>query len=506
MLGTTGASTGEGTDDVSEIIGELARVSDAFEQPTLSLLSQRQAPVVVAILNTCFSREVRMVPTARLHIFVEGLLAEMATSGLADVPSGSGREVCLRWTRAQWLIRSTASDGNEVYSLTSHAQQSLDFIANLRQERTGLSEHRIANIVATARRINRESNPDRQSRIEMLEAEITQLAVERDRLESGGEIKAMSEDRMLEGFGELLSLVAQLPSDFKRVEEAFRTERSEILEDFRAERRVPGEVIDRYLERVDQLITATPEGRAFEGAFALLRDDDLLGQLRHDVNALIEQGEAFLLERDRLELRGIVPLMRQGLDSVLDQRSRITDVLRTYITTRDATKDRELDHVLRALDGAVTKWLATAGPRETVPVKLLPGELDIEHLRERFYDPADDVRVPEIAEDDDGAPEGLSLEELRRFGGPRMAELHAALEAAKDRDGEWSLGELFSELPEEVRRPVDVLGLLHLAINSDELATTDDVEIYVATRPDGSTRKFHVPLLAPGSAPEEDEL
>jgi len=490
---------------VSEIRGELARVSGAFEQPTLSLLSQRQAPVVVAVLNTCFSREMRLVPTARLHILVEDLLAEIATSGISDVPSGTGREVCLRWTNSQWLIRSTASDGSEVYSLTSHAQQALDFIANLRQERTGLSEHRIANIVATARRINRESNPDRQSRISILDAEITQLTVERDRLEAGGEVAAMTEDRMIEGFGELLSLVSQLPADFKRVEEAFRMVRGEILDDFRAERRVPGEVIDRYLQRIDQLITATPEGRAFDGAFALLRDDDLLGQLRKDVGALIEQGESFLMDNDRQGLRGIVPLMRQGLDAVLDQRSRITEVLRAYITTRDAAKDRELDRVLRSLEGATSLWLAMAGPRETVPVALLSGEMSLEHLRERFYDPADDVPLAEIPDDqDEEIPIGLSLEELKRYGGPRMAELHTALEGAKGRAGDWSLGELFSELPDELRRPVDVLGLLHLATNSEELMRTADVETYFAIRPDGSTRMFQVPLFLPGSAPEEE--
>lgn len=506
MLGETRASSGEGTDKVSHITGELVRVSAAFEQPTLSLLNQRQAPVVVAILNACFSRETRSVPTARLHVQVEGLIAEMATSGLADVPSGSGRDVCLRWTKAQWLIRSTASDGSEVYSLTSHAQQSLDFIANLRQERTGLSEHRIANIVATARRINRESNPDRQSRIAILDAEITQLMVERDRLEAGGDIQAMTEDRMLEGFDELLSLVSQLPSDFTRVEEAFRQVRGEILEDFRAERRVPGEVIDRYLERVDQLITATPEGRAFEGAFALLRDDDLLDQLRKDVGALIEQGESFLMDRDRQELRGIVPLLRQGLDSVLDQRSRITDVLRTYITTRDAAKDRELDRVLRSLEGAVSAWLATAGVRETAGVSLLPDELDITHLRERLHDPSDDVPLPQIHAADEERPDGLSLDELRRFGGPRMAELHAALEDAKGRAGGWSLGALFSELPDELRRPVDVLGLLHLATNSDELTRTEQSETYFTIRPDGSTRTLNVPQFAPDNGPDEEEL
>ena len=203
---------------------------------------------------------------------------------------------------------------------------------------------------------------------------------------------------MLEGFGELLSLVSQLPSDFKRVEEAFRTVRGGILDDFRAERRLPGEVIDRYLDRIDHLITATPEGRAFDGALALLRDDDLLGQLREDVSALIEQGESFLLDHDRQGLRGIVPLMRQGLAAVLDQRSRITDVLRTYITTRDAAKDRELDRVLRSLEGAVSTWLSIAGPRETVPMNLLPGEVRLEHLRERFYDPSDDVPLAGIPE------------------------------------------------------------------------------------------------------------
>ncbi|MHC2998808.1 DUF3375 domain-containing protein [Microbacterium sp. HJ5] len=493
---------------MTEIVGEFARVTEAFSQPTLALLYQRQAPVVVAILSICFSREVRTVPTARLHLQVEAAVADIATSGHADeLPIGTGREMCLRWTNSRWLIRSTDPEGSEAYSLTSHAQQALDFITTLRQERTGLSEHRIANIVATARRINRESNPDPESRIAILDAEITQLTVERDRLKAGGEVTPMSEDRLIEGFDELLSLVAQLPSDFKRVEEAFRSVRGEILEDFRAERRVPGEVIDRYLERIDTLITATAEGRAFDGAFALLRDDDLLSQLREDIATLIEQGESFLVDRDRDDLRAIVPLMRRGLDSVLDQRSRITEVLRTYITTRDATKDRELDRVLRSLEAATSAWLAVAGPNERVYVPLLPGQIEVAHLKERFYDPSDDAALPQLHDSDgDDRPEGLSLEQLRTYGGPRMAELHAALPAAETLPEKWSLGQLFAELPPELRRPVDALGLLHLAINHDGLARTQDTELYVAIRPDGSTRVFDVPVLAPGQAAEEEAL
>ncbi len=93
---------------MSEVRGEFACVAEAFGQPTLSLLNQKQAPVIVAILNSCFTREMRLVPTARLHVQVESMLAEMATSGATDdLRAGTGREVCQRWTKARWLIRRT---------------------------------------------------------------------------------------------------------------------------------------------------------------------------------------------------------------------------------------------------------------------------------------------------------------------------------------------------------------------------------------------------------------
>src|SRR3546814_8450751 len=92
-----------------------------------------------------------------------------------------------------------------------------------------------------------------------------------------------TDDYTVTGFSELLSLISALPSDFARVEERFSEIRTGILASFRAEDRPAGQVIDDYLARADALTTATQEGRAFEGAFALLRDDGLVGQLREDL-------------------------------------------------------------------------------------------------------------------------------------------------------------------------------------------------------------------------------
>jgi hypothetical protein len=480
---------------MSEIAGELVRVKGAFAQPTLTLLHQRQAPVVITIFRAAFGRNNKPIPTARLHAQVEEHLASIRMTGETEVPTGNGRDLCHRWMRGQWLVRSLDEAGHEVYTLTSHAQQALELVKNLARDRATLSEHRIATILGSVRRFNAEANPDRTSRVTILNAEIARLQAERDRLVDGAELVSATEDYMLEGFTELLSLISALPSDFARVEERFATIRTEILAAFRAEDRPAGDVIDDYLARADALMTATHEGRAFEGAFALLRDDALVTQLREDLTALLDHplSDGILSDADRAELQGTVRLVRDGLDRVLAQRSRVTATLKEYIVSHDAARDRELEQTLRQVESELMSWMATTGPRATHDVPLLPARAGVDHLRERFHDPADDVLPERIsaAAPDDAPP--VSLEALLAQGGPRLSQLRRRLdEALSSLLPAGSLGELFDRLEPSLRRPVEIFGLLHLAADRD-WGSESELERFDALRPDGTRRSFAVP-------------
>ena len=499
---------------MSDIAAELARVQGAFAQPTLTLLHQRQAPVVITIFRQAFGRDNRPIPTARLHALVDGYLAGLRQSGVAegsgaeehdDVPAGTGRDLCQRWMRGQWLVRSLDETDQEVYTLTWHAQQALELVKTLSRDRATLSEHRISTIVTSVRRFNAEANPDRAARVGILNTEIARLTAERDRLVDGAEMPAPTEDYMAEGFTELLSLVAALPSDFARVEERFAQIRGEILAAFRAEDRPAGDVIDDYLARADALMTATAEGRAFEGAFALLRDDALVSQLRDDLTALLDHPSAdrILGDADRAELRGTVKLVREGLDRVLSQRSKVTAALKDYIVSHDGARDRELEQTLRQIESELVTWMATSGPRATLEVPVLPARAGVDHLRERFYDPADDLGPERLAdtEPDTTAP---PLAELRAQGGPSIPELRRRLAEALSGGGEGSLGEVFAGLDDELRRPVEILGLLHLAAQS-ELPAAGGTEPYLTVRPDGTERTFAVPrVLVSATDAQED--
>ena len=321
---------------------------------------------------------------------------------------------------------------------------------------------------------------------------------------------------MLDGYANLIDLIGQLPSDFKRVEESVLGMHRQIISDFRGEDRPIGEVLDEYLAKTDELTTLTPEGRAFEGAFTLLRDEALLLDLKTDLQTILDHPFALALTvGEQRDFRGTVTIIRRGIDDVLAQRSRLTGTLRDHIVNHDIVRDRELDSTLRRINQQLAKWMERAGPRTTVPVLMTPAHIEVEHLRERFWDPANEIPPPALEDVSETAPAPPNLEDIRTQGGPSLQRLRQTLIeklASGDND---TVGEMFNTLPDDLRRPVEILGLLHLLAPDDPIpnASADEhlrpaeadnavdlsaasaatAEAFDAIRPDGTRRQFLVP-------------
>ena len=156
---------------MSDIVAELVRVRDAFDKPTLRLLDRKWAPLVLAVFRTTFTRDQRTVPAERLHQQVDNYLDELRLAG-KPVPDGTGRALCMQWLGHNWLVRTRDDDGAEHYSLTSHALEALDLVQSLTRDRTLISESRIHTILDVVRRFATEANPDRQARLDRLDAQI----------------------------------------------------------------------------------------------------------------------------------------------------------------------------------------------------------------------------------------------------------------------------------------------------------------------------------------------
>src|SRR5690606_41227741 len=168
-----------------------------------------------------------------------------------------------------------------------HALAAMQRPEGLSRDRALLSESRLTTILDAVHRWAVEADPDETPRIAALDAEIARLTAERERIAAGGAIAAADDERMQEGYSDLVDLIDQLPGDFRRVEEALDRIHEQMVRDFRADERPKGEVLGEYLAASAHLASQTREGRAFEGALTVLSDENLLEAFRDDLRSIM---------------------------------------------------------------------------------------------------------------------------------------------------------------------------------------------------------------------------
>lgn len=478
---------------MSTVVRDLQRARTAYGKPTLKLLNQRNAPFILAIFSTLLPAEQTRLPAEQFHIKVATCL-ELLREHDPAAPDEPARQLCRDWVKSQWLWRASNDAGEEEYGLTSHAREALEYVNQVSGPRSMFGESRIRTILNAAQHCATLANPDPTARIRRLEEQIAQAQAEIDRINAGEAVPEASHDQILDAYLNLAQLLAALPADFARVSEAVKVIHRSIVAELREETRTSGEVIDGYLARADKLDQGSLEGRAFRGAVELLRDQRLLAELRADIDAILaHEFVTTLNDSERQALRQTVNGIRRGMATVTAERARLSASLSRNIKRWDIARDRELDEVLQDIRRALPAWVARTGPRTRVTtLDLEMGKPDVGHLRMRMHDPANQAPPAPLAVPV-SVVDGDLWEQARQQGGPDLPELRRQVATATPGT---TAATVFNSLPEQLRRPVEVLGLLHAAADRDApYQPQRQTQEYLTQRPDGTTRTFTGPTL-----------
>jgi hypothetical protein len=502
--------------------GALARSRGAFGAPALALLHRKEGPLVVALLSLIFTPGRATVATEQMHVEVDDLLAEARAAGHDDVPDEPARALCSRWVAGRWLVRSLDDSGAEQYQLSSHAAEAMGFVERTQGTRTLVSESRIRTLMVALEHLARDAQPDRESQQAALREqvarardEIAQAEAELARLEAGGPVAEVPRDRLVEQFDNVQALVRELPADFARVAESIAELQRTIVTGLRQDERATGEVLGDYLDASDSLMQRTAEGRAFSGAMALLRDPHLLAQVDERVRAVLAHPFAEDLPVERRDaVQALYSQLLTAVDSVLDAQARASRTITQQLKVHNPLRDRELDIALREATAAMADWFPSSGRTARVEPLRWFERARLGRFRSQLHDlrpdtPPEALGATGFADDEAGA-DG-ALDDLLGMGGPRYAEQTAHAARVLRERGTATADEVFALAPPELRRPVELLGYLELAVPGVLTEVLGDGDVppsrlgrVTAVRADGSTRDLVVPRV-PVAVPDDGD-
>ena len=460
----------------------------------------------LAWFSTIFTRTRTQVPLDEFHTGLEDVLARLRVEGTALREDWSARNYADDWVARRFLSRPRA-DGVFVYELTGTAARFLAFLDGFNPGRTSLNTSRLSTLLGRIESLAQETDPDKETRISQLQAEIAQREAQIKSLENAEEAPTLDVEHAVEAAHDVLDLAASLPQDFRRMrdglEEMLHGLRQEIIDSNATKGITMGEVLE-----ADRRLRSTPEGRTYESFTAFLNDDDQQARLRSGITEVLSRDFTDHLDgEDRQTLYRLVPEMRAQAAEINTMYGRLSESLHTYVQSDEYRESVQLRQAIRAAEAALHQ-----GPRARKWAAVLPAPALFSSQFEstaatRLYDPDKHQPPARLA-----APAVFSPQDVKRS--PKTAKadhtaIRSAIARARARSGTDAVtpGQAFDLLPAAEQHINSLRALLHEALNSGTGFSTDTVESITFTQIDGTRRTAYIPtggLTKTSAASESD--
>src|SRR5699024_944409 len=218
----------------------------------------------------------RRLPAPELSAAAEADLPAVREAGF-DRPR-SGQAYCTDWIRNGYLVRRPSpTGGEETVEPAEGLLSAIGFTTGLGSGAGAVTASRLTTLSAQIRALARDSDPGAESRLRALHAERAEIDRQIAAVESG-DYPVLGGTAAHERVGEILSLAAEVPSDFARVraelEDLNRQLRARILDESEDRTDTLGEVF-----RGVDVIGRSEAGRSFTGFYDLIIDPELSARL-----------------------------------------------------------------------------------------------------------------------------------------------------------------------------------------------------------------------------------
>ncbi len=311
------------------------------EHEAWQLLRSDNAPHTLAFVADLFDEETE-VPFARARAALDAELESSRENGVWETDVSA--LVYLRhWIDAGWL---RLFDDN--LCKTDACEIALRFATSLDQRETHATASHLRIVQDAARDLALSLSTDVEERLSALHAQQAKIQRHIDDL-NAGVMHQLDDTEATERVRELYQLAAVLTGDFRRLEDEIR-ELDQATRVGMIESDNRGEVLERLMDE-ETLLAESEAGRAFQGFFDLLMDQNRSVELREQLRAILASDAAARLKPS--QYRYLSQLMRElsrESDRVFQVRRRTEESLRLFIERGALQENRVVDELLGRLE------------------------------------------------------------------------------------------------------------------------------------------------------------
>lgn len=356
--------------------------------PAWRLLVADHAPLLVSFLHRTFIvPNVRTLSRDELVSKLEDQLFALREQEGPDAFPRSAAQYLDEWASDDhgWL-RKYYPAGEDVphFDLTSGTEKAIEWLASLRQRQFVGTESRLLTVFQLLEDLVAQTQTRPELRIAELERKRAELTAEIERVRQG-ELDVLDDTQVKDRFQQAATTARGLLSDFREVEENFRSLDRGVRERIATWEGSKAELLEEIFGRRDQ-INDSDQGRTFRAFWDFLMSPARQERLTELLRAAFALQPVQALAPDRRLLRIHYDWLQAG---EVAQRTvaRLSEQLRRYLDDQAWLEDRRVMQLIRSLEQHALALRDAAPQGEVIGLDAPSAELELPMDRPLFLPP-----------------------------------------------------------------------------------------------------------------------
>ncbi|MEM1124562.1 MAG: DUF3375 domain-containing protein, partial [Bacteroidota bacterium] len=332
--------------------------------PSVELLKWRHRDLIIQFFIRAFKQEKNSLTSENVHLQLADFLEfkELEQDEDHDIQRGDtyedkAKKYIRKWADNGFLTNYRDERGTIYYELSAHTNKTLDWLASLKKKEFVGAESKFKDIYNQLKELVEYTDENVKTRLRILKKRRKELDQQIKQLEKGKAVPLFQDYQVIEKYQRLNQSAKELLSDFKEVEDNFKTITKEIYQKHANTDLNKGDVLGFTFDALDEL-RDSHQGRSFYAFWRFLMDRDLQEEwkgLSGQLYQTLAEKEVAAPDKFLKNMKGHLYVAGQKVSRANDKMAdKLSRIIRENNINRKAALDRLIQEIKDYL-GTISK-------------------------------------------------------------------------------------------------------------------------------------------------------